>query len=46
MNKSEKYFLPETPTYVKELITSEGVHFLVLLFILIIVIIIIIVLIK
>ena len=42
----KKFFLLETHTYVKEVIISEGVHFLVLLFILIIVIIIIIGLIK
>ena len=42
----KKFFLPETHTHVKELITSEGVHFLVLLFILIIAIIIIIGMIK
>ena len=38
----KKIFPPETYTYVKELIVSEGVHFLGLFFILIIVIIIII----
>ena len=42
----KKFFLLETHAYVKELIISEGVPFLVLLFILIIVIIIIIGLIK
>ena len=45
-DKSKKYCPPETRTCVKELIISEGVHFLVLFFILIIVIIIIIGLIK
>ena len=42
----KKFFLLETHTYVKELIKSEEVHFLVLSFILIIFIIIIIGLIK
>ena len=45
-DKSKKYCPPETRTCVKELIISDGVHFLVLFFILIIVIIIIIGLIK
>ena len=46
MNKSGKIFSPETHTYVKELIISEGVHLLILFVILIVVIIIIVGLIK
>ena len=37
----KKFFLLETHTHVKKLITSEGVHFLVLIFLYIVIIIII-----